>query len=123
MRGDQDCAHVLQPVRLTDGGRDTLSLDGKLDAATSRLVALLGTVMPTAGRPRETIDLDGVTFIELRGVRAVARLVARYASAGIRTRCVPPGRRCPASISATLTDAVAARGAVIASPHPRRAPR
>jgi anti-anti-sigma factor len=93
-----------------------VALAGELDVATSRLVGLLGNVVPTAGRSRVTIDLNRVTFIDRRGIRAIARLVARYASAGIRTRCVPPGRRCPAIISATLVDAVAARGARIASP-------
>ncbi len=97
-----------------------LSLDGELDVSTSRLVGLLGTLVPTAGRSQVTIDLAGVTFIDLRGVRAIARLVTRYSSEGIRSRCVPPGRRCPAIISAILVDLVAARGARVATS--RRAP-
>jgi anti-anti-sigma regulatory factor len=105
------------PGATMTAGADELrvSFDGELDVASSRLVGLLGTLVPTGGRSRVTIDLADVTFIDLRGVRAVARLVARYAAAGIRTRLIPPGHPCPAIISRILVEAATDRGAVVSS--------
>jgi anti-anti-sigma factor len=93
------------------------SLDGELDVGTSRLVGALGAVAPLDGRTRITIDLTGLTFIDLRGVRTILRIVARCAAAGGRPRLIPPGRRCPAIITDILSELATTRGARVTLPH------
>jgi hypothetical protein len=98
-----------------DGEDLRISLDGDLDGGTSRLVGALGVVAPLDPGSRITIDLGGLTFLDLRGVRTVLRLVRRCAEAGCRPRLIPPGRRCPAIIREILAELSTAQGARIAS--------
>jgi anti-anti-sigma regulatory factor len=106
---------VLAATIRLEGDDLRIALDGELDGGTSRLVGALGVVAPLDPDNRITIDLGGLTFLDLRGVRTIARLVRRCAEAGCRPRLIPPGRRCPAIIREILAELSTAQGARIAS--------
>jgi anti-anti-sigma regulatory factor len=108
-------AGALAATVTLDGDDVRIALDGELDGRTSRLVGALGVVAPLDPGSRITIDLGGLTFVDLRGVRTITRLVRRCAEAGCRPRLIPPGRRCPAIIREILAELSTARGARIAS--------
>jgi anti-anti-sigma regulatory factor len=108
-------AHPLAATITLDGDDVRIALDGELDGGTSRLVGAIGLAAPLEPGSRITIDLAGLTFLDLRGVRTITRLVRRCAEAGCRPRLIPPGRRCPAIIREILSELSTARGARIAA--------
>jgi anti-anti-sigma factor len=86
-------------------GELVMCIDGELDLATAPLVRAVAAPVLVAGMCSVTVDLGGVRFIDMHGVRAVAAVVRGAAERGFRPRVVMP-RAVPRVILEQLTEAL-----------------
>lgn len=86
-------------------GELVVTIDGELDSATAPLVRAVAAPVLAAGLRSLTVDLGGVRFIDMRGVRAAAAVVRGAAERGCRPRVVMP-RALPRVILGQLAEAL-----------------
>jgi hypothetical protein len=98
-------------VRAGRRGR-TLAVDGELDAATAPLIRALAVSMLSLRPGPLEVDLHGVTFIDLRGVRAVEAVMRRAAGVGCPARLTMPADA-PVVMVGLLHDAAARQHAEV----------
>ncbi len=75
------------------GGRETLSLSGELDLATAVEAEAALRRLEAGDAPAIVLDLSGLTFIDVTGVRLVALGDARSRTSGNRLTVVRPAPR------------------------------
>jgi anti-anti-sigma factor len=86
-------------------GELVVCIDGELDLATAPLVRAVAAPALTTGMRSVTVDLGGVRFIDMHGVRAAASVVRGAAERGFRPRVVMP-RAVPRVITEQLAEAL-----------------